>query len=98
VYTSFGGEIIMTNTLSLKELRPELPRVIESIDEKFDRFIITKRGKPVVVMMSIDDYESLIETLEILEDKETMKRLRKGEEEIKEGKTQSWRKVKSSHA
>ncbi len=88
----------MTNTLSLKELRPELPKVIKSIDEKFDRFIITKRGKPVVVMMSIDDYESLIETLDILEDKETMKRVRKGEDEIKSGKTRSWKEVKRSHA
>ena len=88
----------MTNTLSLKQLRPELPRVIESIDEKFDRFIITKRGKPIVVMMSIDDYESLIETLDILEDKETMKRVRKGEDEIKAGKTRSWQEVKRSHA
>ncbi len=88
----------MTNTLSLKQLRPELPKVIESIDEKFDRFIITKRGKPVVVMMSVDDYESLIETLDILEDKETMKRIRKGEAEIKAGKTKSWQEVKNSHA
>ena len=88
----------MTNTLSLKELRPKLPKVIESIDEKFDRFIITKRGKPIVVMMSIDDYESLIETIDILEDKETMKRFRKGEEEIKDGKTRSWQEVKRSHA
>ena len=88
----------MINTLSLKELRPELPRVIESIDKKFDRFIITKRGKPVVVMMSIEDYESLIETLDILEDKETMKRVRKGEDEIKAGKTRSWQEVKRSHA
>ncbi|MCD4780419.1 MAG: type II toxin-antitoxin system Phd/YefM family antitoxin [Candidatus Omnitrophica bacterium] len=88
----------MKNTLSLKQLRPELSKVIESIDKKFDRFIITKRGKPVVVMMSIDDYESLIETLDILEDKETMKRVRNGENEIKAGKTRSWRDVKRSYA
>ncbi|MCK5215756.1 MAG: type II toxin-antitoxin system Phd/YefM family antitoxin [Candidatus Omnitrophica bacterium] len=88
----------MKNTLSLKQLRPELPKVIASIDEKFDRFIITKRGRPVVVMMSIDDYESLIETLDILEDKETMKRVRNGENEIKAGKTRSWRDVKRSYA
>ncbi len=87
----------MTDTLSLKELRPELPRVIESIDEKFNRFIITKRGKPVVVMLGIGDYESLLETLDILEDKETMKRVRKGESDIKAGKTQSWQKIKRLH-
>lgn len=88
----------MINTLSLKQLRPELPQVIDSIHEKFDRFIITKRGKPVVVMMSVDDYDSLMETLDILADKETMKRLLKGEDEIIKGETKSWQEVKQSHA
>ena len=58
----------MVNTLSVKELRPELPKVIDKIDGKLDRYVITKRGKPVVVMLSIDDYESLMETLDILAD------------------------------
>ncbi len=88
----------MTNTISLKDLRPELPKVIERIDEKFDRYIVTKRGKPVVVMMSVEDYESLTETLDILEDKETMQRVRRAEAEIKQGKTQKWKDFKISHA
>jgi len=87
----------MMNTLSLKELRPNLPRVVESIDGKFDRFTITKRGKPIVVMMSIDDYESLVETLEIQGDKELMLQIQKGEQEIREGKTRSWEDIKKSY-
>jgi antitoxin YefM len=87
----------MTNTLTLKELRPELPRVIERIDKKFDRYLITKRGKPVVVMLSVDDYEALLETLDILEDDETMTRLKRGENEIRRGNTRSWDDVKKSH-
>ncbi len=86
----------MTNTLSLKELRPELPKVIEQIDSKLDRYVITKRGKPVVVMLSIDDYESLMETLDILADPETMKRIRKSEEDIKKGKFKSLEEIKRS--
>ena len=87
----------MTNTLSLKELRPELPKVIERIDKKFDRYIITKRGRPAVVMLSIDDYEALMETLDILNDKDTMARLHQGERDIKGGKVKSWRKFKKLH-
>lgn len=86
------------NTLSLKELRPNLPRVVESIDGKFDRFTITKRGKPIVVMMSIDDYESLVETLEIQEDKELMLEIQEGEKEIREGKTTPWEEIRDSYA
>ena len=77
----------MVNTITLKELRPELPKVIKGIDAKLDRYIVTKRGKPIAVMLSPDDYDGLLETIEILSDKETAKRLKKAKQEIKTGKT-----------
>jgi antitoxin YefM len=84
----------MINTLSLKELRPELPKVIERIDGKMDRVVITKRGRPVVVMLSVDDYEALMETLDILADPETMRGLRQGEADIRRRRTRSWQEIK----
>jgi len=79
----------MVNTITLKALRPELPTVIRDIDTRLDRYIITKRGKPVAVMMSVDDYEGFLETMEILADKEAVNRIRKSQEEIRKGKTVS---------
>ena len=79
----------MVNTITLKELRSELPEVIAGIDTKLDRYIVTKRGKPVVVMMSVEDYESLLETIEILSDKESVKRIKAAKKEIHEDKTVS---------
>jgi len=76
----------MVNTISVRELRPKLSKVIDDIHKKFDRYVITRRGKPEVVMMSIDDYEGLLETLEIESDPELMKRLKKAEEDMKKGK------------
>ena len=86
----------MINTVSLKELRPELPQVIYRIDGRLDRYVITKRGKPVVVMMSVDDYESLMETLDILADPKAMAGLRRGEEDIRKGRTRPWKDIKTS--
>ena len=79
----------MTKSITLKKLRPSLPRVVDEIDSKMDRFIITKRGKPVALMMAIDDYDSLIETLSILSDAKLMKRIRQAEKDIKGGKVKS---------
>lgn len=84
----------MINTMTLKELRPGLPKVIERIDEKLDRYIITRRGKPVVVMMGVDDYESMVETLEILADDELVKGIREGLEDIKKGRIHAWAETK----
>ena len=86
----------MINTVSLKNLRPELPAVIDRVDKKLDRFVITKRGRPVAVMLSVDDYESLMETLDILADPEAMDGLRKGEEDLRKGRKRSWQDVKKS--
>ncbi|HOX54226.1 MAG TPA: type II toxin-antitoxin system Phd/YefM family antitoxin [Candidatus Omnitrophota bacterium] len=94
--------MFMVNTITLKELRPELPEVINDIDTKLDRYIVTKRGKPVTVMMSPDDYEGLLETIEILSDKEAVKRIKKAKRQIKEGKAISLeelrRKIEKANA
>lgn len=79
----------MVNTITLKALRPELPSVIRDIDVKLDRYIVTKRGRPVAVMMGVDDYEGIMETMEILSDKALMKRIKKAQRQIEEGKTVS---------
>jgi len=85
----------MTHTITLKELRPDLPKVVEQIDKKWERYIVTKHGKPSVVMLSVEDYESLMETLDILADPEAVKGLKKGEDELRKGKTRSWQEIKN---
>ncbi|MFH1362587.1 MAG: type II toxin-antitoxin system Phd/YefM family antitoxin [Candidatus Omnitrophota bacterium] len=85
----------MVNTITLKELRPGLPKVIKNIDSKLDRYIVMKRGKPVAIMISPDDYEGLIETIEILSDKSAVKRIKEAKKEIAEGKTMTLEALKS---
>ena len=95
VYTLIGGEIDMVNTITLKELRTGLPLVIKDIDTKLDRYIVTKRGKPVAIMMSPDDYEGLLETIDILSDREIARRIKKAKREIRENKTVSLEVLRS---
>lgn len=85
----------MVNTITLKKLRPGLPEVIKGIDTKLDRYIVMKRGRPVVIMISPDDYESLIETIEILSDKAALKRIITAKKEIAEGKTISLEELRN---
>ena len=86
----------MIRTVSLRELRPQLPRIIARVDGKLDRYVVTKRGKPVVVMLSVEDYEALMETLDILADPKAMAGLRKGEADIRKGRTRSWAQIKAA--
>lgn len=79
----------MTKSVTLKKLRPNLPRIINEIDSRMDRFVITKRGRPIALMMAIDDYESILETLDILAKTKLMKRIKQAEADIKKGRTKS---------
>ncbi len=79
----------MTKNITLKKLRPNLPKVIKEIDSKMTRFIITKRGKPAALIMSIEDYESLLETLDILSNAGLRKKIKAAEEDIKKGNIRS---------
>jgi prevent-host-death family protein len=85
----------MTHTITLKELRPGLPKVVDGIDKKRERYVVTKHGKPSVVMLSVDDYESLMETLDILIDPHAVKTLKQGEKDLRQGKTKSWQQIKA---
>ena len=76
----------MIKSISIRELRPNISKVMSDIREKFDRYVINRRGKPEVVMMSVDDYESLLETIEIQSDKDLMGRIKKAEKDIAHGR------------
>lgn len=86
----------MYQHITLKDLRPNLPKVIDQIDSQFDRYIISKRGEPVAILLSIDDYESLVETLNETTDRENLQKIRQGMKEVKEGNTIDWKKVKAN--
>ena len=50
---------------------------------------VTRRNKEVMAVMSWEMYEGLLETLEVLSDRELMNNLRKGAEDVKAGRTHS---------
>ena len=85
----------MTRTTTLKALRPELPRVADSIESKLDRYIVTRHGQPVMMLISPEDYEGLLETIEVLSDKSAAKRIRKSWKEARAGKTISLEALRS---
>lgn len=87
----------MYNYITLKELRPQLPTIINKVDSRLERYIVSRHGNPVAVLLALDDFESLIETLNEVEDKENLKRIRRGLQEAKKGRTVSWKSVKAKY-
>ena len=83
-----------TVTISLTQLRPKFPKILDRVSKYFDRYIITRHGKPEAVVLAEEDYESLLETLEILSDKKLMREIKNARQELKSGKGIPWEKAK----
>jgi len=57
---------------------------------------ITQHNKPAAAVMSWEIYESLLETLEILSDPETLNRFQQGVADMNAGRLTDWEVVKQS--
>lgn len=55
-----------TTLVGVSELRTHMEKILE--ESKKHKVLIEKRNKPVAVIMAMEDYNKMEETLEILED------------------------------
>ena len=83
-----------TETVSLTEMRPRLSEMLARAHRHFDRFVITRRGRAEGVLLSAEEFEGLLETLEILADKALVKRLVAADEELAHGGGHSLEQVR----
>lgn len=83
----------MPKTIPLSEAKAKFSEIVKDVSETEELITVSKGGVPKIVMMSVDEYESLMETLDILSDPETMKKLRQAERELRAGKFLSHNEV-----
>jgi len=74
-----------TETISLTELRPRLSDLIDRAHQHFDRFLITRRGRAEAVLLSSEEFEGLLETLDILSDQDLVRQLVEADRELAAG-------------
>ncbi len=71
--------------LPLAEIKKRLSEIVDGVEERHDRVVLTRYGRPAAVIMSPDELESLEETLDILSDPKAMREIRKAEAAIEAG-------------
>lgn len=84
----------MARTIPLAEAKKSLSAIIKDVDEKFDRFEITKNGVSKAVLLSSDEFEGLLETIDILSRKEEREAIARAKKEVQSGQTVSLKDVK----
>lgn len=72
--------------LSLADVKNRLSEVIDRLEREHGRVVVTKHGRPAAVLLSVEDLESLEETLEVLSDPKLVDDIRKGDQDVKAGR------------
>ena len=73
----------------ISEVRAHLPEVVDQVRKTRKRYVITRQGKAVVVMISPEE----LETLEIMADTELIKSLIRAESDVKAGRLKSHKEI-----
>jgi len=73
--------------VSVTEAKNKLLDLIRSLKSRQEIVAITRDGVPSAVLLSMDQFEGFMETIEILSDQKTMRALRRA---MKQAKAEKW--------
>lgn len=72
--------------LPVTKVKKELLSHVKNMEKRSESIAITRNGHAVAVLLGLDDYEGLLETIEIMSDKKLLATLRKSRKEAETGK------------
>ena len=79
------ARILYMATLPLAEVRANLSKLVDEAVRTHERIEVTRQGRRAVVILSAEDYDSIMETLAILSDQDLMREVREAEAEAERG-------------
>jgi len=82
-----------SETVPLSKAKALLSEFVRRVREEHESFAITHRGRVEGVLLGIEEYESLIETLEILSDRDLVAGIRRGLKDVKAGRIHPYAEV-----
>ncbi len=72
-------------TEPIRDVRNHLSDLVDRVEKHHERVTVTRNGRPVAVIVSPEDLETLEETLDILSDPQLIAEIREAEEELANG-------------
>ena len=79
----------ISSYILISKAKTNLLDIISRLESVEDAVAVTKNGVPTAVILSMEKYEGLLETLDILSDEKTMKSLRRS---MRQGRQKQWLK------
>jgi prevent-host-death family protein len=65
----------LARILPISEVKTRFPELVSDVDEREEEIVVTRKGKPVAVVVNYAEFERLKDTLEVLADPELMRQI-----------------------
>jgi prevent-host-death family protein len=76
----------MAKILPLSEVKTHLPELIAGVEEREEEIVVTKNGRPAAILVNVQEYARLKETLDVLGDPKMMKQIGQSKTFYRNGK------------
>ena len=73
-------------TATFNDFSSNIKNYFNSVIDNCDSVIVNRNSNEAAVLLSLDEYNSLMETLYLMSSRETMADIRQAEQDIQEGK------------
>ena len=88
--------IQVMRTQSLATVKAHFSQIIDEVTGTHERVTVTRNGSPAAVILAVEDYESLMETLEILSDPTAMADIRQAEAQMRDGEVYDQAQIRAA--
>ena len=79
------GTIVAMATEALRTVKDRFSEYVDRVEREHERVIVTRNGRPAIVLISTEDLEQLEETIDVLSDPDAMTGIREAEAAVARG-------------
>jgi antitoxin YefM len=76
----------MARIVPFTEARAKLTELLDDVEARHEHLVITRKGRPAAVVVSPEEWDAIEETLDVLQNDQTLADLRESEEDVKAGR------------
>jgi antitoxin YefM len=84
----------MAKVVPFTRARAELSDLLDEIEARHEHVVVTRKGRPIAIVLSTEEWEAIEETLEVLQDEATLDALRDSEADVQAGRVRPWDEVR----
>src|SRR5436190_22024065 len=87
--------MVAMETIPITEAKARIAELADRVAREHDHFTITRNGRADVMLISVAEYASMEETLDLLSDDEALADLRQSREDFSDGDTVTVEEVRA---